>query len=367
MNKVTFRNLTLLEFIIFIHSLQLASGILTMPTPLATIADTDGWISIILGWIITSLIGVLIILLLQKNPDNNFIQILTKYFGKWMGKLCVLLYAFYLFFAAFNTLLKATDIVKVWISPSTPAYQIVILLLLPFLILAQSGIRALTSYSMLVFFFTAWMPMLLLVALKSNYNPLHLLPILKDGIYPIVRATRETITPYGGLEIAYFLYPCLQKKETAIKGILIANTATMFFYTYGTILTYIYFSPEGIQNVIWPIFHLLKGISFSFVERLEVIYIAYYLIVFSTTIYPYLFFSLHLMTNICSKISRNWIVFSSIVLIIVVFTFFNPNINQVLFVYFLMDICNIIFFFLFPLFLFIYNIAFSWITRRNQL
>ncbi len=73
-----------------------------------------------------------------------------------------LTYAFYLFFAGFNTLLKATDIVKVWIFPSTPAYQITILLLLPFIILALSGLRALTSYSMLVFFFTTWMPLFLL-------------------------------------------------------------------------------------------------------------------------------------------------------------------------------------------------------------
>ncbi|OUB74541.1 GerAB/ArcD/ProY family transporter [Bacillus thuringiensis] len=367
MGNDNFRNLTLLEFIIFIHSLQLASGMLIMPSPLATTAGTDGWISIILGWIITSIIGVLIISMLQKNPNKNFKKILTTYFGKWLGTIFLFLYAFYFFFVAFTTILKATDIVKVWIFPSTPAYQIVILLLLPFIILAKSGIRALTSYSMLVFFFTAWMPILLLFALKSNYNPLHLLPILKDGISPIMRATKETITPYAGLEISYFIYPFLQKKEKALKGILIANTGTMLFYIYATILTYIYFSPEGIKDVIWPVFHLLKGIRFSFIERLEIIYIAYYLIVFSTTIYPYLFFSLHAMTTICSRISRNWMIVSSILLIIGVFTFFNPNLNQIVFIYSLMDIFNIIFFVLFPVFLFIYSILFTWLTRRKQL
>lgn len=141
----------------------------------------------------------------------------------------------------------------------------------------------------------------------------------------------------------------------------------MFFYIYATILTYIYFSPEGIKDVIWPVFHLLKGIRFSFIERLEIIYIAYYLIVFSTTIYPYLFFSLHSMTTICSRISRNWIIVSSILLIVGVFTFFNPNLNQIVFIYFLMDIFNIIFFVLFPVFLFIYSILFTWLTRRKQL
>ncbi|MGR5978145.1 GerAB/ArcD/ProY family transporter [Bacillus cereus] len=53
--------------------------------PLATNAGTDGWISIILGWIVTSIIGVFIILMLQKNPNKNFSQILKTYFGKWIG------------------------------------------------------------------------------------------------------------------------------------------------------------------------------------------------------------------------------------------------------------------------------------------
>lgn len=67
MGNLKFQNITLFEFIIFIHSLQLASGMLIMPSPLATTAGTDGWISIILGWITTSIIGVFIILLLQKT------------------------------------------------------------------------------------------------------------------------------------------------------------------------------------------------------------------------------------------------------------------------------------------------------------
>ncbi|OUA91581.1 GerAB/ArcD/ProY family transporter [Bacillus thuringiensis] len=367
MEKNNFQKLTLLEFIILIHSIQLASGMLIMPSPLAATAGTDGWISIILGWIATSIIGVFIILILQKNPNKNFSQILKTYFGKWIGTFFLFSYAFYLFFAAFNTLLKAVDIVKVWIFPSIPSYQVIILLLLPFIFLVKNGVRALASYSMLVFFFTAWMPVLLLFSLKNNCHPLHLLPIFKSDIYPIIKATKDTITPYAGLEIAYFIYPFLYKKEKAIKGILIANTGTMFFYTYVTILTYLYFSPEGIKDVIWPVFHLLKGIRFSFIERLEIIYIAYYLIVFSTTIYPYLFFSLHSITNIRSRISSNWIIVSSFLLIIGVFIFFTPNLNQIVFIYFFIDISNIIFFVLFPVFLFIYSILFIWLTRRKQL
>ncbi len=213
MEKLNFQNLNSFEYIIFIHSIQLASGILTMPGPLANAAGPDGWISIILGWLITSIIGVLIIMTLQKSTDKDFPQILTSYFGKWLGLAFIILYAFFLFFAGFNTVLKATDIVKVWVFPSTPVYQIAILLIIPFIIWASSGIRAITNYTMVVFFFSAWMPILLIFSLKNNYNPLHLLPILKDGIFPVVKGLKETITPFAGLEVAYFIYPIYNKKK----------------------------------------------------------------------------------------------------------------------------------------------------------
>ncbi|MEC3557561.1 GerAB/ArcD/ProY family transporter, partial [Bacillus thuringiensis] len=200
-----------------------------------------------------------------------------------------------------------------------------------------------------------------------NYNPLHLLHIFKEGLYPIVKATKETITPYAGLEIAYYIYPFLQKKQKAIKGLLIANTGTMFFYLYVTILSYIYFSPEGIKDVIWPVFHLLKGVRFSFMERLEIIYIAYYLIVFSTTIYPYLFFSFESVAISLQKNARNWALLAFMLFIVGLFIFLNPDVDQYLFIYSLMDILNVVFFILLPILFFAYSILFTWITRRKQL
>ncbi|WP_459501359.1 GerAB/ArcD/ProY family transporter [Bacillus sp. C1] len=367
MTNHSIRKLSLFEYIVFVHSLQVASGVLTMPSQTANIAGTDGWISVVLGWIITSIIGVMIVWVLQKNPNMNFFQILTYYFGKWLGTILIMLYAFYLFFAGFNTLLKAIDIVKVWIFPSTPSYQIVILLLLPFYILARNGVEAITRYSIVVFFFTAWMPICLMFALKHNFYPINLLPVLKDGIWPILKAVKDTITPYSGLEIAYFIYPLLQKKEKAMIGIVLANTGTMFLYLYVTIICYVYFTPEGIKELIWPLFLLLKGIRFAFLERLEIIYIAYYLIVFTTTVYPYFFFSIGSITEVFKSFSYNWVVRSFIFGVIGIFVFLNPNLNKLLTIYSFMDMLNVIFFVTLPVVFFLYITLFTCFKRRKQL
>ncbi|MBE7140593.1 spore gernimation protein XA, partial [Bacillus toyonensis] len=55
------------------------------------------------------------------------------------------------------------------------------------------------------------------------------------------------------------------------------------------------------------------------------------------------------------------------VLIVGLFIFLNPNVDQYLFIYSLMDILNIIFFILLPILFFAYSILFAWVTRRKQL
>ncbi|MFP3326396.1 spore gernimation protein XA, partial [Planococcus sp. SIMBA_160] len=77
--------------------------------------------------------------------------------------------------------------------------------------------------------------------------------------------------------------------------------------------------------------------------RLEIIYIAYYLIVFSTTIYPYLFFSFESVTISLQKNARNWALVAFILFIVGLFIFLNPDVDQYLFIYSLMDILNVIF------------------------
>ncbi|MDM5155304.1 endospore germination permease [Bacillus sp. DX1.1] len=367
MNNPKMARLTLIQYILFIHSIQTASGLLVLPNTVVATAGTDGWISIVLGWIVTNIVGVLIIFTMNKNPNMNFFDLMIQCFGKWLGKLMILLYSFYLAFAGVNTLLKVIDMVKVWIFPSMPSYQIIILLIIPFYILARDGIQAIARYNEFVFLCTLMLPAILLLSLKSGYYPLHLLPVIKHGWFPVLQGVKEMITPYAGLEIAYFLYPFLQKKEKAVTGIIIANTLTMLLMLYVTILCFLHFSPEGMHTLIWPVFYLLKGIRFAFLERFEIIYTSYYLLVFSTTFIPYLYFATYSVTAISKKIHYNKVLISFILIIISIFFFLRLNSNQFIYVYEFTDKLNLIFFIIIPILLYIYvHISNMHIRRKHQ-
>ncbi|WP_242319044.1 endospore germination permease [Bacillus cereus group sp. BfR-BA-01349] len=357
MNSHRKAKITVLEYILCIHTLQIASGILIMPSSIAAIAGTDGWISVILGWGLTSVVGVFIVFLMNAHKEMTFHEILTLYFGRFLGRLLLICYSFYLAFVGFNTLLRAIDIVKVWIFPSVPSYQIVVLLLLPLFVLVRHGVEAISKYNEVVFFLTICLPVLLIFSLNNSFHPLNVLPVIKEGWKPIFIAMKETITPYAGLEIAYFLYPFLSRKDKAMQGILIANTLTLIVFLYVTLLCYVYLSPEGIKHLIWPVFHLLKGIQFDFLERFEIIYIAYYLFMFSTTIIPYLFFA----TTSMQEVFREWKQYNISLILSMCMTFcvgyFHFNLNMLLKIYEFTDFINIIFFVVIPTLLFIYTLA----------
>ena len=107
-------------------------------------------------------------------------------------------------------------------------------------------------------------------------------PLLKEGWKPILTAVPTTIFAYLGFDIAFFLYPFLQKKQYAVHGMVIANTLTMLFYLFTTIVCFAYFSPDSITQFNQPVLNLLKVIEFRFLERFDMILLAIYLTVVST-------------------------------------------------------------------------------------
>lgn len=100
---------------------------------------------------------------------------------------------------------------------------------------------------------------------------------------------KNTLISFAGFELAFILYPFLKQKAAAAKGIIIANTIALITFLHITLMSYVTFSPDEIRHILWPTLNLLKPIQFTFIERVEVIFLSFYLFLISTTIIPYLF------------------------------------------------------------------------------
>jgi len=288
MKKYTMNEITLMQYIFLIQGAQVGTGILSLPRTLAEVSGTDGWISLVVAWFLNFLAGYVILLTIRRYQDFTLPDLFNYLFGKWFGKLLLLPLIVYYACYGWMVLINAMLYIKAWFLPKTSEYMIVLLFAIPSYLIVRHGIRVQARYSELVFYMMMWMPLIFLVTLKYGHW-IHLLPLFKEGFEPILNALPKTVFAYAGNEILFFIYPFLNKKQYAVHGLFIANTMTMLIYVYITIVCFVFFTPDEITLLNQPALSLLKTIEFRFLERVDMLFLALYLIVVTKTWSAYIY------------------------------------------------------------------------------
>ncbi|MGR5965168.1 GerAB/ArcD/ProY family transporter [Bacillus cereus] len=231
-----------------------------------------------------------------KESDNKIIE--------YLKKVLMLVYICYFSFYAWVILLNGMLYIKGNLLPKTPDYLLILLFLIPTYLVVAENVYVLGRYCEIVFYLTIWIILLFLIPLKEG-NLLNMLPIFKAGISGILQAFPQAIFPFTGFEMVICMYPYLKRKQAATKGVIIANTITLIFYTFMTISCYIFFSPDEITSYNQPVLSILKIIEVSFLERFDLIIITLYLFVVFTAWTPYIYASLVCISKLTKQEKKN--------------------------------------------------------------
>lgn len=317
-----------MQYIFLIHGVQVGVGLLSLPRELAKIAGTDGWISIIIGYFLSTVAGLLIIQVMKKYPNGTILDLITHYFGKWVGKIAALVFGLYFAFLASIIFIRECLFIQFWILPQTDMFILMLLLSIPTYLLVRNNIKIIARYSQLVFFMTTWLIFLYFPPLKEAHW-LHFLPVVKEGWIPIFTAVNVTIFSFIGLEIAFFLYPLLQKKQKASAGLVIANTLTLLILLTTTIITFAFFSPDEITQFKEPTISVLKIVEFKFLERVEIVFLSFYFFVISTTVLPLMYSTVYCVSQLVGAQNHSkfvgWYLLLNLVYIVFITQSFDKN------------------------------------------
>jgi spore germination protein (amino acid permease) len=292
--------ITLMQYIFLIHGVQMGVGVLTLPRELAEKSGTDGWIAIIICCFFSTMASLIIIQIMKKYPNGTILDLLTHYFGKWIGRVGTIVFALYFALLANVVFIREALFIQAWILPRTEVYILILLLSIPSYLIVRNNISIVGRYSEFVFFMTVWTVIIYSITLK-HAQWLHLLPVLKEGWVPILTSVKTAIFSFIGFEIAFFLYPFLQKKEKASMGIVIANTLSLLAYLMITIGAFAFYSPDEITIYNEPTIVMLKVLEFKFIERLEIVFFSFYLFVISTTLLPFMFITVFCTSQLVGK------------------------------------------------------------------
>ncbi|QGQ98610.1 spore gernimation protein [Paenibacillus psychroresistens] len=364
MNKYQLSQITFLQYVYLISGIQIGVSLLYLPRLLAETAGTDGWISLIIGWIIAVCISVIIIKIMKKHPDSSIIDILPRYFGKWLGNLITIAYAIYFLLVAYIVIDRTVLYTKLWSLQQTSSSLILLMLLIPTYMIGKKSIRITGRYAELVFFLFFWMGIIYLVPLKHAHW-LHLLPFIKEGWQPILLTVKTALYAFSGFESAFFLYPFLTNKKLATVGIVMANTISLSVFLLVTLVCFLFFSPDEITHYFDPSIEVLKVIEFRFLERFDVCMFIAYIFVLTLTWIPLLQFCVLCTSHIMGKADPKNHFLIVLLLILAITYFINPTFKQNDSLRSVVNIFKLILAFIFPICLLLYSFLYDYFQRRK--
>ncbi|MFD2330749.1 endospore germination permease [Cohnella sp. GCM10020058] len=285
MKKYAFNEITTMQFIFIISGIAISYGFIEIPQVLYKGAGNSGWITLILGSVVTTVANLATVLAIRKMPDGTILDLLAKYMGKWAGWVAaILLSAYYLYFA-YTGIVYSTRVIKARILQETPAYMTLIMLLIPTYIVARGGIRIVGRYAEVSMGLSLWIPFVF-VLVWGHTHWLYLLPVLPDGWRPVLTAVPSTFFYFLGFGATAFLYPFLKKKEKAVLGVCCAQLITLFAYLFITLLSFSFFSPGELPKINQLSIYMLKAVELPFLEQVEGLFIVLYLFIFSLSWIP---------------------------------------------------------------------------------
>jgi spore germination protein (amino acid permease) len=322
--------LLLSTFLLFfiIHDIQVGIGIQGFQRIVFWEANHDGWVSIILSGILTHLIVFIIIKTLQTYGSTDIYGIHHDIYGKWLGRLMSSLYIVYCLITSLVIINNYIEVIQTWMFPQVPTWILSISILLLVIYGVTGGIRVIVGVSFFNILLSLWMLGLIGFPLRyADYN--HFLPVLESNITSILKGAFKMTLTVIGFEILYVVYPYLNEKKKVQKFAHLAVATTTALYLLIMLISIAYFSTGQLEKSIWATLSLFKIVKLPFIERMEYLAIAFWMLIIIPNIMLYLWAACRGMNRTFNKKETHYVwIFPFILFISSLFLNKRSQINQ---------------------------------------
>jgi len=260
------------QFLVLVIFFTIGTGILIVPSALATYSMQDAWISAIIG----TVVGVLVIWLFTFIglwfPNLTYIQLNEKIFGKWLGKLVSIFFVIMTILYTASLLVHSGSFLKTQMLPNTPIVVSTSLMSLILVMAVRLGLTAIARAAeilIFVFFF-------LFIVLVSFIIP----QIDFDNIEPFFQSSGKSLMQSSLLVIVLssinaiallMIFPAfITQVKKAKKYFLIGNIIGGIVIIIITLLCVFVLGSNTTARQIYPSYALAKVINVgNFVNRIE--------------------------------------------------------------------------------------------------
>lgn len=263
-------------------SATIGTAILSLPRVLAEEAKQDAWLAVLGGAGLPLLSLILIYGLSLRFPNLTLASYSEKILGKYLGKAVSLLYVSYSIMLTISVINIFAYTVTLIALPTVPLWVINLFMLLACADYAGKGLKVIGRVNELLFYLLLPILPMLLVGLE-NMKLEHLLPPFQASWLSIFKATQQSVFAYLGFEVLQVLYPFVEKKQSLFKSSLISIAVLVGTYFYVVVITIMFYGPKAVILHVWPVLSLLNAVRVPVIERLEPVFIFFWIaIIFRT-------------------------------------------------------------------------------------
>lgn len=353
-NKITSKQL-----MTYIVSSQIGIGVLSMPARLCEIVGHDGWITVLITGVISTILGAIMVKLLERYENKSVYEINKSLYGKYIGTFINILLALLLCaLASFNIRVFVTTI-SIIVLPKTPPVILTVFLLLPGLLLAWYGLKVICRFNSYVFFATVIIYLFYILMLK-NVRITFLMPVGEANIPSLIKSTLVLTLSYIGLIFPAIFYPQVTDKKNVMKNIIYANIfSTIFFLITISIVTG-FFGSSMLKYLVFPLLNLARSYRAPVIERVDLLFITLWTPCLGISMSTF-YFSAYYSVNILLKIKKNTLPLIILTIVFIILSRIIKDFAEIFIYAKILSIISIVF----TLFLFIINYFASFINKKG--
>lgn len=163
--------------------------ILVVSSGLAGMAKQDAWIAVI----VTTIIGLLFVSLYAYlgylYPNNTLIEMIQLAFGKIIGRIIVACFIFFCIVNISQVIYYINSFMIKEYMDKTPPYAIALVCIIALSIALYYGIETIARSAEIFVYYISFMFILAMLLVIPNVKIDNLLPILEDGIVPVLKGS----------------------------------------------------------------------------------------------------------------------------------------------------------------------------------
>ncbi|GGG88525.1 GerAB/ArcD/ProY family transporter [Paenibacillus radicis (ex Gao et al. 2016)] len=248
------------------------SSIVIVPAPLTNIAGNGAWISLLLATAIGMLLLAAVLYLNRLAPELSLVGQSRSAMGKGLTFLLLIPFSCVLLWNISGVVIEIGIFFKNTMLKETPTYAVSTLFFIMIGLTAMAGIEVIARMAAVFMFLMFGCIVLIWILVANLYHPQYLLPVMPDGIGPILNASYVVYGfPYSELVVFSVIFSFVRKDENAqlrkhMYVALIINSLTLIASVISSIMV---LGPLS-GDLKYSLYQLARLISFQeVIERIE--------------------------------------------------------------------------------------------------